>query len=105
LSSRKEKQQPWNQTYAKNYQPLFKAKSCRFYPLSKTSRAKNPTLTSGMSPYRKYMGVPPPPILGNPGVFFSSAHSSLSKENPWERSLLELVPEVDIQRFADWSTP
>jgi len=43
-------------------QTLFKTNSRKFYTLSKTDEAKNPTLTSGTtSPYSKYMGVPPLP--------------------------------------------
>jgi len=36
--------------------------------MSKTGGAKNPTLTSGTSPYSKYMGVPlgDTPIIGDP---------------------------------------
>jgi len=53
-------------------------------------------------------------ILGNPGVY-SVARYSLPEKYPWERSLLELVPEVKIQNGGksysnqnildpDWST-
>jgi len=42
-------------------------------------------------------------ILGNPGVFFHHLIPRSRKENPWASSL-KLVPEVEIQLFADWST-
>jgi len=42
--------------------------------------------------------------LGNPGALFHPLVIHSRKENPWESSLLKLVPEVEIQRFADWST-
>ncbi len=42
-------------------------------------------------------------IHGNPGVH-SVARYSLPEKYPWERSLLELVPEVKITLVCDWST-
>jgi hypothetical protein len=31
--------------------------------------------------------------------------SRYQKKYPWAQILLELVPEVEIQLFSDWSTP
>ena len=36
-------------------------------------------------------------ILGNPGVKFCRSFLTTKRNPPWEQSLLELVPEVEIQ--------